>query len=416
MTLGTIFSSMLNAGEVETHRPQRTALVLMGGGARTSYQAGVLQGVQEILGPTPRAFFDLLVGTSAGALNAAFLAARARDADRATQRLVDFWMEVRSTRVYRVESLRLPKGLRWATLLSPAWTMRRLPRSLLDATPLVDTLRRSIEVQYIGRSLEEHALEGLAITASSYTTGVHWTFCQVASSHRREPWSRPGRRASFEPVTHSHLLASSAIPFIFPSIELQVDGHSEYFGDGSMRQISPLGPAMNLGATRIMAIGVGQPQRSGMGLPTPHRRPGAPAAYPSMAQIGSHALASVFHDTLAGDVEQALRVNESLRRIPSDMAGMLPYRPVSILSIQPSQSVDALALQHLRALPPPAYRLLKMLGGTQEAGAALASYLLFEPPFVQALLALGRTDALMRRQEIERFFAPTPPLAVADPR
>src|SRR5262249_10831570 len=180
----------------------------------------------------------------------------------------DFWMEVRSARVYRVESLRLPRGLRWATLLAPAWMMRRMPRSLLDATPLVETLRRSIEVQYIGRSLEEHALQGLAITASSYTTGVHWTFCQVAAAIGREPWTRTGRKASFEPVTHSHLLASSAIPFIFPAIELQVDGHPEYFGDGSMRQISPLGPAMNLGATRIMVIGVGQPQRLGMGPPT----------------------------------------------------------------------------------------------------------------------------------------------------
>ncbi len=413
MTLGTIFSSMLNVGEVATRRPERIALVLMGGGARTAYQAGVLLGVQEILGANPRPFFDLLVGTSAGALNAAFLAARAREGGRATQRLVDFWLEVRSERVYRVESLKLPKGLRWASLLSPAWMIRRLPRSLLDATPLVDTLRRSIEVQYIGRSLEEHALHGLAVTASSYTTGTHWTFCQVAAAHQREPWRRPGRRASFEPVNHSHLLASSAIPFLFPSIELQVDGHAEYFGDGSMRQISPLSPAMNLGATRIMAIGVGQPQRAALGLSLQPRLSSRPSHYPSLAQIGSHALASVFHDTLAGDVEQALRVNEHLRRIPPDMAGVLPYRPVSILSLQPSQSLDALALQHLRALPAPAYRLLKVLGGTQEAGAALASYLLFEPPFVQALLALGRSDALARRGDIEQFFAPTSPVSLA---
>lgn len=217
-------------------------------------------------------------------------------------------------------------------------------------------------------------------------------------------WQRPGRRSLAQPVTAEHLLASAAIPFVFPAVPLEVEGRVEYFGDGSMRQLAPLSPALNLGATRIVAIGVGQPE--GQSLASDAGEP--PGQYPKLAQIATHAMASVFHDTLEADVEQALRVNAALRRLSQTAANALPYRPVEVLALQPSRSLDSLAREHARCLPEPAFKLLKMLGGTQGAGASLASYLLFEPPFVEALMALGRSDALAQRGRIEAFFAGLP--------
>lgn len=414
MSLGTIFTSVLSlAGTPEAPPPQRTALVLMGGGARTAYQAGVLMGIQQILGPTAHPFFNVLVGTSAGALNAAFLAAHAGDGGKVCQRLAEFWQALRSNQVYQTEAPRWGAGSRWATLLSAGWKLKGQSRSLLDNTPLVHTLRSGIPPGAIGRALSLGHVQGLAVTASSYTTGVHWTFCHLAGQHPGKPWKRPGRRASHEAITVEHLLASSAIPFIFPAVSLQVtaaDGpRAEFFGDGSMRQVSPLSPAMHLGATHVLAIGVGQPQRAGLGQASPDLSAAGPLDYPPLAQIASHALASVFHDTLEADVEQAQRVNASLQRLQDLSPGAaLPYRPVRVLAIQPTQSLDALALAHLGSLPRPAFQLLEALGGTQGAGSALASYLLFEPPFVQALIAVGQRDALMRQREIETFFDDVP--------
>jgi NTE family protein len=402
MTLATVFGSLASRAQDEPPTAARTALVLMGGGARTAYQVGVLQGIADILGPSPRAFFDILVGTSAGALNVAYLACHASAGQAAVDRLAAFWSTLRSDQVYHVESLRSAhRGLRWATLISPAWMLRRLPRSFLDPEPLARSLASTVDVQRIEHALRNNHLQALAVTASSYTSGAHWTFFQTAPSYAVAPWRRPGRRSVAQTITADHLLASAAIPFVFPAVALQVQGRIEYFGDGSMRQLAPLSPAFNLGATRIVAIGVGQPERLDTG-------PSAAGQYPRFAEIATHAMASVFHDTLEADVEQALRVNAGLRRLSQAAINALPYRPVEVLALQPSQSLDSLAREHLRCLPEPAFKLLRMLGGTQGAGASLASYLLFEPPFVHALMALGRRDALAQRGRIEAFFAGLP--------
>lgn len=398
MTLGTAFGSLFEPPQ-EGASP-RTALVLMGGGARTAYQVGVLLGLAQILGSGSRAWFDILVGTSAGALNAACLADQAPVGAVAVERLAQFWLALRSEQVYSVQPWRVGPGLRWAGLISPTWLLRRLPRALLEASPLAQHLDRAVRPARIARALEQGHLQALAVTASSYTSGLHWTFFQTGARWQRPAWQRPGRRAVPEVIGHGHLLASAAIPCLFPAVPLQVQGRTEYFGDGSMRQIAPLSPAFNLGATRILAIGVGQPERSGMG----HGGTVA-AGYPSLAQIATHAMASVFHDTLEADVEQAERVNAGLRRWrQATAAGGWSYRSVQVMAIQPSRSLDELAQAHVRALPEAAFRALKWLGGTQAAGAALASYLLFEPPFVQALMDLGRSDALARRAQIEAFF------------
>lgn len=376
-------------------------LVLMGGGARTAYQAGVLQGLASMLhergGPQAADFpFHVLVGTSAGALNAAYLASTATSGLAAFDQLARFWGTLHCEGVYQ---LHVPAWARFARLVAAVklWGQARRQGALLDTMPLVDTLHRAISLAGIEQSLASGAIDAVAVTASSYSTGVHWTFCHTDSDRGHQPWERPGRRAEFQPLTIEHLMASSAIPFLFPPTPLWVDGRREYFGDGSMRQVSPLSPAMHLGADRVLVLGVGQPQRAGLSGP-------ASAGEPRMGAILGHAMASVFHDTLQADVEQAQRVTRALQQMPRAVAACLPYRPVEVLALQPSESLDALAMAHASALPRPVRRALSGLGAMR-SGGPLASYLLFEPGFVEALIALGERDARARRADLLAFFA-----------
>lgn len=372
------------------------ALVLMGGGARTAYQAGVLSGLAALLRLQPgysRGFpFAILVGTSAGALNAGYLAGSATRGLDAFDELRGFWSQLHCESVYRLEA---PLWVRFSRLLAAVklWGHARSRGAILDTMPLVDTLHRRISLAGIEEALAAKAIAAVAVTASSYTTGVHWTFCQAAAGHPGEDWNRPGRRATFQPLTIEHLMASSALPFLFPATPLWVDGRREYFGDGSMRQVSPLSPAVRLGARRILVIGVGQDQEPATGH----------AAEPGLGGIASHALSSVFHDTLQADVEQTQRLARALQSLPHEAAPLLPYKPIDVLAIQPSQSLDAIARDHLRLLPASVRRALGGLGALHDGAAGLASYLLFEPAFVQELVALGERDAYARKAELLAF-------------
>ena len=400
MSLGTI----IHAGLVRPTRLLR-ALVLMGGGARTAYQVGVLQALAAMLrlqaGGPAKFPFQVLVGTSAGALNIAYIASAANRGLEAFGDLSLFWSKLRSRDVYDLDVPRWVRISRIAAALT-LWRHTRQRGALLDNMPLVDTLHRTISLAAIDEALAMKAIDAVAITASSYTSGVHWTFCHTERDRKHEPWVRPGRRAEFQPLTIEHLMASSAIPFLFPATPLWVDGHAEYFGDGSMRQVSPLSPAMHLGAHKILVVGVGQPQRSGIiGLPDNSASRG-----PSLGGIAGHAMASVFHDTLQADVEQAQRVTKTLQQLPREISAVLPYRNVEVLAIQPTQSLDAIATQHAQLLPKSVRRALGGLGALKGGGGgALASYLLFEPPFVQALISLGEQDAYARKAELLAFFS-----------
>ncbi|MFL6695270.1 MAG: patatin-like phospholipase family protein [Ramlibacter sp.] len=393
MSLGTIINSAL----VQPDRPV-PALVLMGGGARTAYQVGVLKALASMLRLQARADeafpFRILVGTSAGAINAAYLASTATQGLDAFDHLGTFWSRLRSKDVY---ALQLSPWTRISRLVAAVhlWGRARREGAVLDTMPLVDTLHRAIALDGIQAALDEGALQTVATTASSYTSGVHWTFCHSASDRWHEPWNRPGRRADFQPLTIEHLMASSAIPFLFPATPLWVDGRREYFGDGSMRQVSPLSPAMHLGAHKVLVVGVGQPERASL-------IGGAGAGAPGLGAIAGHAMASVFHDTLQADVEQAQRVTRTMDQLPREVAAVLPYRSVQVLSLQPSQSLDAIAQAHLHELPKAVRRALGGLSARQ-GGGALASYLLFEPGFIGALIALGERDAYARKAELLAF-------------
>jgi NTE family protein len=398
MSLDTIITSGLS----DNTRPV-SALVLMGGGARTAYQVGVLRALAAMLKlqpEAPRTFpFQVLIGTSAGALNASYLAGCATQGLQAFEQLASFWSSIRSADVYR---LNVSPWVGTNKLIA-AWSLSRRARdngAILDNMPLVDTLHQGISLPGIEAALHSQTLSALAVTASSYTSGVHWTFCHTAQDAPFRGWSRPGRRAEFQPITIEHLMASSAIPFLFPATPLWVDGHREFFGDGSMRQTSPLSPAMHLGAQKMLVVGVSQPGRSTF----VGRSTDQPARGPTLGSIAGHAMASVFHDTLHADVEQTQRVTQTLKSLSRDAASALPYRSVEVLAIQPSQSLDALALSYTHELPRPTRSALGGLG-LLKGGGALASYLLFEPGYVQSLIAMGESDAYARKDELLAFFA-----------
>lgn len=374
-------------------------LVLTGGGARAAYQAGVIHALGKLLASTQHAQFPfpVLVGSSAGAINAAYLASRADDGLQGLMALPGFWNQLSSHDVYHLPSTPLARWSRWATALGLVLSARS-HAAALDNLPLADTLHKTIDLRGIDRALQQHQLQALAITASSYTSGTHWTFTQAAAPFAHTLPTRPGRRFTLQPITIEHLLASSAIPFLFPATPLWADGGVEYFGDGSMRHLAPLSPAIHLGASRILAIGVGQPMHKQQ--PDMSERNA-----PSLGTIAGHALASVFHDSLGADMQQVQRINRLVSQSPP--AGSM--RVIEVKAIQPSQSLDELAQVHVHQLPSRIRRVLDGLGALHGKGAALSSYLLFEPDFIHALLALGHADAMQRADELLAFLLGQPP-------
>jgi NTE family protein len=386
-----------------------TGLVLTGGGARAAYQVGVLQALRLILdteGVAPqRSPFGVVCGTSAGAINATALACRADHFDEALDKLSQVWENFSAEQVYQSDVLSvLRTGTRWLTMLTAGWAFRRSrklkPRSLFDNTPLVNLLHNMIDLPRLERALESGDLHALAITASDYSSGRHVTFYQTPQVVK--PWARSQRIAVPDQITIEHLVASSAIPFIFPATPLYLEGKLAYFGDGSMRQLAPISPAIHLGAERVLVIGAGQINAQDRFVGPPSEN-GA-NTYPTLAQIAGHAMSSIFLDSLAMDIERLERVNKTIGLIPPEVRRNSSLREIDVLVIAPSQRIDAIAAKHIEALPRPVRALLGAVGATEVKGAALASYLLFEKPFTSELIRLGFSDALKRRDDVKRFF------------
>lgn len=390
--------------------PSRTALVLSGGGARAAYQVGVLKTLaalrREAVGDTDSRInpFGIIVGTSAGAINSAALACHADDFNDAVARITEVWEHFHAEDVYRADMLGVARnGAQWLTMLSIGWALARWrrfrPRSLLDNSPLAGLLQRVVPMNRLPAMLARRHVHALAVTASSYSTGEHVTFYN--SSQPIEPWVRSQRLAVPTALSHEHLLASAAIPFVFPAQRLFSEGRSAWYGDGTMRQTAPLSPAIHLGAQRMLVIGAGR-----MHEPAAQRLPDR--RYPSLAQIAGHAMSSIFLDAMAVDIERLARINRTLSLLPAQALENTPLRPVECLVIAPSQRLDDIAARHLDALPGPVRTLLHGAGvskaGPQAQGSALASYLLFEAPYTHALMALGEADTLARREEVARFF------------
>jgi len=382
----------------------KIGLLLTGGGARAAYQVGVLQAVQEILQEAgwtaQKSPFDIICGTSAGAINATALACRADNFAEGVGKLLAVWENFAAEQVYRADSLGvLRSGARWLSLMSFGWLLRAWhanpPSSLLNNTPLVSLLHRMLDLPRLDAALASGDLQALAVTASSYTAGHHITFYQSAAEIA--PWKRSQRVALQTQIGVEHLLASSAIPLIFPATPIYCNGQREYFGDGSMRQLAPISPAIHLGADKVLVIGAGR-------LVEPAPKAPVAATYPSLAQIAGHALSSIFLDSLAVDIERLNRINNTLSFLPEEHRRKTTLRPIEMLIIAPSERLDDIASRHVGSLPLPIRTLLRGIGATEVRGAALASYLLFEASYTSELIRLGWKDTQARRDDVLAFF------------
>jgi len=382
--------------------------VLTGGGARAAYQVGALQAVLDILDPDAdplfRNPFPIICGTSAGSINAAALACRADQPREALRRTQMLWESLHTGMVYRADAPGLIKtGVRWLGLLALGWMFagigRERPRSLLDNRPLAELLGKTLDFHHLQSNLHTQALTALAITALGFNSGEHLTFYQ--SSRAIDPWHRSLRRALSVSIGIEHLMASSAIPFIFPAQAVDVRGQREWCGDGSIRQLAPISPAIHLGAQRVLVIGTSVRDET-----HPENRDASPP-YPSLAQIGGHVLSSIFVDGLSVDIERLERMNDLAAYI-DDSSSKGGVRRINVLTLTPSQSLDVLALNYLHEMPVEARTLFRVLGVSSDpkrtGGGALMSYLLFEGAYTRRLIELGYADTMRRSEDVVSFF------------
>lgn len=373
----------------------KAGLVLTGGGARAAYQVGVLKAVRELLPLPEKSPFPILCGTSAGAINAATLAVFADDFGSAVDRLLGVWQGFHVQQVYRSDPLGIARvGARWLaamTLLS-----RTSPTSLLDNTPLAEMLSRSLDFGRIQENIDNGCLYAVSITCSGYSSGQSVSFYQGGPD--TEAWERTQRVGAAMPIRAEHLMASAALPFIFPAVKI----NREYFGDGSMRQIAPISPALHLGADRVLVVSTARQDQHA----EPPRVRGS--LYPSVAQIAGHALNSIFLDSLNVDIELLQRINRTISLIPPEKlreAG-LPLRQIKVLVISPSQPIERMVVRHVNELPWTVRFLLRGIGAMNRNGSNLASYLLFEAGYCKALIELGYHDTMARRAELVEFLSP----------
>lgn len=381
---------------------ERLALVLPGGGARAAYQAGVLSRIAEAL---PELQPRIVTGVSAGAINAAYIASHAGSLRSACSELRAMWESLRTEDVVRLTPLSamVNVGLWGARLVGGGSRPLPQPRALMDTEPLRQLLAKTLGVDLaeptsaapipgVAANIERGRLRALAITTTNYTTGKSATFVQQSPKELPVRWERPYRHAQAARIGIEHIMASAAIPLLFPAIPVGTCWH----GDGGVRHTVPLSPALHLGATKILAVSTLRPPRVHAEIPEQLD------PYPAPAQVLGVLINSIFLDNLHFDAAQLRRINRMLRKDPKAAYGK-QLRPVDLMVIRPSRDLGQIARRFERQMPRTLRYLTRGWGTRQSRSADVLAAVLFEGAFTRHLVELGRADAQRRLGRIEKF-------------
>jgi NTE family protein len=384
-------SSTMDVLAETTSRPgprPTVGLVLTGGGARSAYQIGVLLALAELL-PRARNPFQVIVGTSAGAVAASVLAAEAHHWRRAVAGLERVWANFRSGQVFHVDPPHMLRaGAHWVLALISGGMVLQPPKSVLDNSPLRELLGKHVDCPGIRRSIARGHLRAFALCSTSYSTGQSVAFYDGIDSIN--DWSRVQRVGRRTELTLDHLMASVAIPLLFPPMKIEAD----YFGDGAMRQLHPLSPAIHLGADRLLIVGVRARRAAGV---TVNR---LQTLMPTPGEIFGYMLDTLFTDQIYGDLEQLERINTLVHAAPEATRG---ERVVETLMLAPSVDPREIAARHADEIPHGLRALLRVIGGRDPSGHQLSSYLTFEAGYTRALIELGYRDAMEARGALLAF-------------
>jgi NTE family protein len=372
--------------------PPRVGLVLPGGGARAAYQVGVLRAIADLLPARSANPFPVVTGTSAGAVNATAIAVHADRFRVAIGNLERVWRNFQVGQVFRADSgTVIRSGLHWAlAMMSGGWLLPP-PRSLFDNSPLRELLRGQFDFAGIRRSIDAGHLDAIAMSAAGYTTGRSVSFYD--SKPGCDPWSRTRRTGEPTDLSLDHVMASVAVPFLFPPVSLG----DEYYGDGAMREANPFSAAIHLGAQRLLVIGTRNENRP---------QPPLPPICPTFGQIFGYMLDALFSDGLYADLERLTQINQIVDRVGA-LQGVgennVHLRRIDIMVIMPSRDLSEIARHHTGSLPRALRTLLRTMGALNAGGGQLMSYLMFQDSYTRELIALGYQDAMKRSDDLLSF-------------
>jgi len=379
-------------------------LVLTAGGARGAYQAGVLKRISELpyLRERPQPF-EIIAGASAGAINGTILAAHSERFGVAASEVARVWGELAVDRVFRTDLAALALG--GASLLCDFTIGGLLGRTgtygLLDPSPLEALLQSALPPNGVRSAIERGELYAVAVSATSYHSGRSYTFIQGRQGHAI--WSKSRRVVLPVTLTHKHILASGAIPIVFPPVRLDSGSGDRWFGDGGMRLVAPLSPAIRLGARRLLAIGV-RSTRAASALAQHEAAADHPLPCPPLAQVCGVFLNAIFLDHLDTDLDHLRRMNE-LVAAHNSQGVQEPMRRITPLAVSPSEDLALVAQRFAHRMPRLLRFVLDGLGTPDAQSADLMSYLLFDSAYTSTLVDIGYRDADKQIGEIEALIS-----------